>query len=159
MSKIIDYFKKKSTIFALLFILVGTIILLVMPLFPHGPIYKSTSKTSQSIGDREYVNYVEFIGEKKIKTYIKFKDNGEIDNLQIVPYSIEDGVLFKSDEKFGEIDIYNININFITINGQKTGIEYVCTASTIAKYVSYALIVIGSLIIIAPIFIKKKTEY
>jgi hypothetical protein len=158
MSRIKDYFKKKYTLTALSFILIGAFILLVLPLFPHGAIYRSDPKLEYSINEREYVDYIEFIGKGKVKRYIKFKDNGEIDDLEILPYTIEDSVLYIDGIDYGTIDVYKVNITYdsIVINDKKAETNYIYTTALIAKYISYGLVVLGVFMIIQPIFIKKK---
>ena len=158
MNMIKNYFKKKSIITALLFILIGSIFISLMPLIPHGPKYVRTATESVGTTNYQYDICIEFIGGKKLKTYKKRVDTGEIDNLQIVPYTIEDGVLYKNGEELGEIDIYKIKTGEVIVNDKKSYIGYDCKSAIITSYVSYAFVAIGALIIILPIFFRKKKK-
>ena len=156
-----SYFKKKSTITAFMFILIGIIFILVLPLAPHGPKYIWITTESVGTTTYQYQNCIEFIGGKKIKTYKKCVETGEIDNLQILPYTIEDGVLYKDGESVGEIDVYKIQFGFFRINNKKSYIGYDCKSAIITKYVSYVFVSLGMIIIISPIIFrtKKKKKY
>ena len=158
MNKIKNFFKKKSIIASLAFLLAGLICLGVMALIPHGAKYKTMS--GASYGDYmngDYIKVVEFIKNDKMKTYNLY-DSGKIDQVKIYDYEIEDGVLYYNGEKFGEIDVYEIRTSSIQINGKKSYFGYECTAAKITKYVSYGFLVIGVFLFIKPIFIKKKNK-
>ena len=153
-----NFFKKKSTIAALVFIFAGIIALVVMSFIPHGVKYKTQSNVTY--GDAmngDYIKIVEFIGDGKMKTYRQY-ESGKIDQVQIYNYEIKDGILYQNGIKFGEIDVYEIRTSSIHINGKKQYFGYECMAAKITKYVSYGFMVIGVFILIKPIFIKKKEK-
>ena len=159
MGKLKNFFKHKFVIVTLCILLIGGAILGTLEILP-----KSTSYTSNFSGGfmgRDYKTVVSFKGDKVITKY-KFED-GEVQEVAQQDYEIKEGVLYVGGSRWGEIDAYKIHISssMFIFNGKSAEIAYVSQTAKIAKYISFGLLGLGSLMFVLAVYVgvsKKKKK-